>query len=687
MNDPKSRFIEAAVRPLADNAEQQAAARSLLEISVVESGVGCEEATVRWDAVDLDKRRFGWKKSLYVFLCIVSLVMVTDLVRKLLNYEQATSSIGSTEYVDFFHWGSKISEEEVARDLTPDQTRLLFGDLSKTSYPDRMKSLWESEPDNPAYFSAYADACLRDYKKLPPDFLTTARRLDPNNAWFTYLAAGERSKGALKMRKQSDADRKANAPREWDVLDNVALNESLALLREARSQSKCDGYSAQLDREQIKLLSTGTPKEIVFTAVFFVGNHYSLYKLGSLSAAINAKLWLCGEAGDTKYFNELLDDAEDFIRKIDKSEVESLPGEMVNMNVTFGLVANAFPAARKLGLSDIVAELRPVFETINQRHADYLLMKRESNADLMWDHGGELAHAVNVSNTRGIKNPPQLTMEELEPGRLMDHETVAWTGCYFAWAILVVSIGLAAAFRFRCPVLIRRLALRFEMLIPQRDWIRILGFGVVLPVFYFLAITRLTPLGGRGLSMLGCNVVTFYFDDPPLGFVQWIGLGLLILFSSGAALLVCVRKRCGALGMVSGKSLLLVVPIFCAAAFIPVSGWAVWDYSALVAMTAWILGGVVILWLVMIISSAVFSNYKKQIFYGTVARMLTVPCAFAALLVISSTPIFKAIAFHWSSKDTLVRMDKHLPTGTEYEHRVALQYRKETREVMGDLLK
>jgi hypothetical protein len=89
----------------------------------------------------------------------------------------------------------------------------------------------------------------------------------------------------------------------------------------------------------------------------------------------------------------------------------------------------------------------------------------------------------------------------------------------------------------------------------------------------------------------------------------------------------------------------------------------------------------------MIISSALFSNYKTQIFYGTVARMLVVPCACAALLVISATPIFKAMAFHWSNKDTLVRMDKNFPTGTEYEHRVALQYRKETREVMGDLLK
>jgi len=684
----RKKFIEAAVRPLSDNAEQQSAARALLEITVPDSVSGCEEATARWAAVDVEKRRFGWKKLLYISLAIVSLLVVGDFVRLSLNLRKLTSTIGRTNYIDFFHWGAGITEEEVARNLSPDETRLLFGDITKNSYSERMKALWDGEPESPMYFSAYVAAYHDEFDTLPPGFLATARRLDPDNAWFTYLAAGERARDAVQARKRSEAEKAANMPREWDMLDEVALDESLALLRESRSQSKCYNYFGRLNRMRIGLLPKETPAEIVFTENYFARNDGGLfYHLGYLSSAIKAKSWSCGQTGDTDSFRELWLDTEDLFQKLDGAEADSMMREMVHMNVTLGIVLEAVPAARKLGLDDLVERLSPTFEMAGERTAPEALRRRGVNTDVMWIHGGQLAFMFNLGNTNRLKDPPRLTMEELEPGRLMDHETVSWTGSHFAWAILVIGMGLCAAFRFRHPVLVRRLASRLEMLVPPRDWVWISGTGVVLPILYFLIVTRLTPLGGHGFSMLENNLTTFYFDDPPLGYVQWMALGLLVFFSSAGALVVCLKKRCGALGLVGRKCAFLILPIFCATAYIPASGWAVWDYSPFIAMTALVLGGIVPLFLVIMVFQACFSNYKAQIFHATFARLMMVSCAVAALAVISMAPVFKAMAYHWSGKDTLVRMDKDFPTGTEFEHRVALQFRKETREMMGDLLK
>lgn len=681
MNDP---LIAAALHPLSGDAESRFSARMLLETLREEHADQAHDALKRWEAHDGKKRRPIWRVGLYCVLAIVSAVILADGVNVLRNYENMISTMGSSYFVDFFHNSPKITDEEVARNLTDDQKLLLFGDLTKSSKAERIKVLWDSEPENPAYFARYLDAYLEEFKKLPPDFLETARRIDPENAWFTYVAAGVRAEAAVKRREQSKAEKAANAPLEWDVLDAAALSDALALLMDARDQPKCETYQSTLGREQMKMLPTDTPAEVTFALSYLYGiSRNAKFRLYDLASALAAKAWLCGEENDSAAFRNLLINADGFLRKLSNAEVESLTGELINTAAAFTFVSNASPAARKLGFHDDSERLDASLEIINRRKARFSARKPDVNSDLLYRHGGNLAAMISIVPSRKLEAPPLLTMRDLEPGRLMDHETLAWTSTYFMWALLMLGMGLAAGFRFRSPILVRRLAARMECLIPARDWILILGFGIVLPIVFFLVVTRFTSWGGRGLSMEYNNLEMPYFDDPPLGLAQHVGLALLMVFGCGTASCWCLWKRAKPFRLVKAGSASALIPTACVAAFIPVSGWSVVHSSDSAGIAAWVLAGIAASWLLVIFTKVLLGQYRTQLHYGIIARMLVPCCVFAALLSLSAAPFCKAMAYHWSGKDMLVRMDKNHPLGSEFEHRVAVQLRKELREALG----
>lgn len=637
----------------------------------------------RWEAVDGKKGGSVWKSLLYGGLAIVSVILLSIAADMLFHYENLISTMGASQFIDFFHNSPKITEEQVASRLTPEQKLLVFGDLSKTSPEQRIKARWDTDPNNPTYFADYTNAYLAEFKKLPPDFLLTAKRIDPGNAWFTYVSAGFKAKGAVKLRTPSKAAKLAKTPPEWDIPDAGALNDSILLLHEARNQPKCVNPSVSLHEDQMKLLPTGTPSEVIFALGYRSANSLDAeYLLGNLGSAIAAKAWLCGPENNRTAFKELLVDADAFFTKRMEADVNSLWSEIITTNMAFGFVTSASPVATQFGLTDESAELGMALENMNRRKALFESRKGIPNADLLYQHGGELANMTTLSNPK-LERPPLLTEDDVQAGRMMDHETVAWTGSYFIWAMLVAGMGLTALFRFRSPLLIRRLTGRLEMLIYPRDWMATLGFGVVLPMLFFVWITRFTALGGRELSMERYKLYLPYLHDPPLGQEQWVALALLVVCSSATASCGCLWKRMKPLGLVKAGSATSLIPIACLAAYIPMTGWAVVDNSNSIAIASWVVGGIVTCWLVLILAKAFFGRYQIQLRYGLVARMLVPCCAFAALLALSAAPYFKARAFYWSRKDMLVRADPERPSGSHFDHKMALQFKKELRETLG----
>lgn len=684
MDSSKKRFIEAATRSLSGNAESRARAVSLLEQSVACTDTNCDDAVARWDAVDGKTRRFGAKAILYLCLMIVSGWMLADGIRILIHLENMTSCMCGSSFVDFFHNSPRIQEEDVARELSDPKKMLLFGDLSRTSKVDRMKGLWDSDPGNPGYFVDYAYAYSEEKDTLPPDFLETARRIDPDNAWFTYIAAGEMAIQAVKTRPRSKTDQLGNIPPEWEILDAAALERSLKILREARGQPRCENPLLEIQRERAKLLPTRTPTELVFAIYYRYQDSSAIeIKLRALGPAIAAKAWLCGKENDPEAFRNLVFDANHFLKQCADSEVGDLLGEMINTNVAFNWVESACPVANQLGLNPEAAELESAWKSVKERKALRNVRKRNVNSELIYDRGGELAAFGAVSPIFTLIDSPRLSPAALVPGRLMDHETVAWTGSYFVWAIFIVAMGVSVGIRRWQPPLIQNLANRLELLLLPRDWIMIVFLGIVIPITYFIWITRFTPWGGREWSVGHSSLNIPFLDNFLLGWAQQCALGLLVILSVGAAGCRSIRKRARPLGLVTIGSASLIFPILSCAAFIPIRGWQVLDPSHAATAATSISGGITVVWLLLIAFRMKFGSYHSRLRHAVAGRIL-VPCfAFAALVAISSAPIFKHLAFQWSAKDTLVRMDKDFPAGTEFQHRVALQYRQELRQTLG----
>lgn len=675
--DATTHFIEAAARTLSDNAELRSSAISLLENIVTSQGNACNDAVERWDEADRRKNGNLWKTLLYTILSLVSAILLTISANVFFHYENMFSMS------NFFHNSQRITEQDVAGKLTHEQGLLLFGDISRHSTERRMKALWDSDPRNPAYFAEYANAYLSEFKKLPPDFLSTARRIDPNNAWFTYVAAGFRAKDAVKIRTRSKSAKAAKAPPEWDILDATAFNDSISLLRQARTQPECDSRFHSLRRDQMKLLRNGTPSEVVFSLAYcFAKPDDSEYQLGNLGPVIAAKAWLCGTENDRETFKELLLDADNFFTKRMESDVELTVGELITTNAAFGFVSNASPVASQFGLYEESARLDEALKIVNRRKALRESKVENPNSRMRDKYGGGLATLTTYASFKILENPPLLTQRELEAGRLMDHETFDWILSFIAWAMLVVTMGLSALFQFRSPMLIRRLTGRLEMLVPPGDWLAVLGLGVVLPMLFFTWIHRFSPLGGHGLSMEYDNIYTPYIGSVSLGLAQWVALVLLVISSSAAACCYCLWKRLRPLALVKASSATSIIPIVCLAAFIPVSGWSVVHYSDSAGVASFVLAGIATCWFAMILVKALFGQYQIQLRYGVVARMLLPCCAFAALLPLSAAPYFKEMAFYWSGRDTLVRMDPDHPSGSNFQYRTAVQLRKELRETL-----
>ena len=295
-----------------------------------------------------------------------------------------------------------------------------------------------------------------------------------------------------------------------------------------------------------------------------------------------------------------------------------------------------------------------------------------------------------------VENPPPLSDADLEPGRMLDHEILSRFSGYAVWLVMGVLTGAVALYRFRVSVMVRRLADRVEDLLRPVDWIWILGGGIMLPFGIVMAVNRHTPLGGRDFGMLGTSLLL------PAG--HFIGLLVLWLLTPLMISRWRLARRAGFFGF-SNPPWAEGFALLCAAAFVPVIGWVaisgspggfwmewmkqlgldVEADSSTVPLFWWAIGllAVPLLWLLITSSLAVFSGSDRLLRPTTMSLILARVYAFTMLVVILATAGFKAGEQYWFERETLTKFDASLPGWTRYEYHVAVQMRKEIREILG----
>ena len=699
MDDSKKRLIEAAVRPFSDNAEMRLSAADFLG----QRGTANDDAAAamldRWNEVDGRKQKSFWHIGLWVMVAVASMATVY------LDFDEI-SRLG--------RWGKWISggsifaplpdtTQRVASKLSETDKLLLFGDLAKDSKSERKEALWRSEPENPAYFADYAGAFISDNDKLPPDFLETARRIDPTNAWFTYLAAAVEARDAVKSksRKSKRVEGKLvfESPREWEILDQARLDRAMELVREARNQPKYNDYSIELLRKRLPLLPQVTSIEQLDSISCLVAiSTFSNLRQRTLADAISAKAWSLGESSDASGFREISSDGDQFLRRICSAESGTLVDELVKSVSAKSITESFGQAAEKLRLANDAAHWKAITKRLIDRQ------EGRNSREFIVDGkavepgtrtGGFMTGSLETVAKQAETQPP-LTAADLKPMRLHDHEFLSWIFGYGSWLVMALCVGLVASYRFRVAVLSRRLARRMEDLLRPSDWGWIIAVGVMLPFAFVMAVNRLTPLGGREFGIQGTALMM------PAG--HFLGLWALWLILPAQIVRWRLEKRAGGFGF-TGPSWMGWLAVACAAAAVPMAGWAAISGSYEVFWLHWVhsigidspinpetswafrlaaaLLGTSVLWLVVSISIALLSRAERQLYRATASRVL-VRVYLAALLVSALATIgFKASQQYWFTQDTLTKFDVSGPGWTRYESKVAAQMINELRQILG----
>jgi hypothetical protein len=677
MSNPRSRLIEAAVRPLSDNAEMKAAASHLFGELVKAEPEGAEEAITRLDAVDARTRRPVWRWVLFSFLLVSSAVLsayATPRVLGLITAYRALSAMGSTAGSSA---GPTITFPKPGRkNLNQEEQWILYGDETQNSKSGKAKGLWDRHPESAAYFLQYVEAYLSQNSSLPADFLTTARRIDPQNAWFTYLAAGVEAKQAVSKKKRSAADRAAGKPLEWDILDQKRLDQSLKLIREAGSQSFLNDYRGDLMRQKIPLLAQGNQLERVNAIGYLAAMSASdLIVMRSLGDAIGVKASQLAIENDTSGFRELMTDAENLSRHTMLTKPSTLVAGLVHCGNIITVSESLAAGAKSLGIHPEAERYQAIHDQIRQgREA------RKERALLI--DGVEFSKKCGLISGlaiplvhRQVTTPPVITDADLKPGRVTEHE---WVGIVFSLGmILSLGISLLAcwAFRYRQGVLSSRLSKRLESLLVPADWLLIIGLGVVLPFLLVIGINRFTPLGGRDFSLAGMKYV--------LPAAHYSALFLLMLILPVLMARLRLGRRTVGFSFKWGKSWAGWISVVCIFAYVVLIGIAVKDGSIGMKVTVVSLLILPEIWLLVTVLRAVFSKPTRVLMAGAIARILIPTYAAAMLLMVWWVPALVAAEAYWFRNDQFTTLDPEFPGVTSFEYKVAAQLQKETRETLG----
>ena len=671
MTDSTDPLVAAAVRPLVGDGEMKASAVQLLESLKVERPDQTEAALRRWDAPVREKRRISWRWIFHLTVAVITTLFLIQATLDFLNYRKALRAFSGHPQEVTSHTQFNAREK-----------LLLKISDHKKSPTELAKALWDSEPANPAYYAEYCSAHVADHAKLPADFLEQARSIDPNNAYFPYWAAAVDAKDAVKQRSLTKAMRAAGTPPGWDVADENKVDRALQIIYETRSLTDYRNYDIQMTRERISLLPQNTPHEYYNSVSLLLQSSTTHHYSRDLPNAIAAKAWLCGERGNPQGFRAVKESADIYLRNVCRSEPGFIIHDMILEVAARVILKNLVAAAVKLGLTSEAAEVQLRLDRFEKLITD-------RKAGVFKIEGRDAHLKMGVINGEGLSylsksalHPPILTDRDVKPGRMREHD-ILWQICtYGTWALLGITAGLAALYRFRSPRVVRDVSARMELLLWPVDWLWLCLVGIP-PFIYCLLITRLTTLGGSEANIFAGAIKLPYDGVVLLPMAQFTGLFFMMLIPPILIARWRLGKRAGFFGFGKTGLWLGAIAFISAAAFIPVLGWGVTRESEVALMISWGLLVIPIAWVLVVVIRAMTAGADTLLHLTTTARVLVPAYSVAMLVLLTATPFFIMSRQRWFEQDTMNHLDAAYPSLNKFEYQLSVAARKELREALG----
>lgn len=676
---PKSHpLIEAIVKPLSDNAEQKLAATAMLEETFDTEHPAIPETLDRLDKVGIHKVP-ALPTILLGISAAISLIIITYTQLPDIRVAQEFSRMSLLTLPE---WPPNPPG------LTPQQ-QLLFGDPELPILRQK-ELLFQSDPGNPAYYAEYLGAYSGSHKILPPDYFETIARIAPKNSFFLYYDAGQiggksvekknSTKGYLSPRI-ADGVRLSPLPveKEFIVTDQAAFDEAVLLIEKATKLPEFETYGNRMIATRIPFLPSTTLAENATFNVYRYGLSSGVISLRLVTDVLNTQAQLLSKAGKVGKFVSLAQQQRHFVESFANNPDGMLVNELVYLVTAASTTQNFYWSADRLGLAQLTKDYKRQMDAIQEdRDRRDTQWKTEDTSDIVRKRGSFLAGLTLPMVKRQVAEPPPLTDADLKPLRLVDHDIALRVGITAAALIIAILCLPVYFFRYHSPRALRIPAMRLSKILRPVDWIWIITLGVVAPIILFLAINRLTPLGGRDYA-----IRHFFFLFPG---VQLVAILLNLLLAPAVLIRWRLSKRLAPFGIES-RSCIVSFAVLCL-----ILVWSLCAYPIMmlnIGNTIPVLismAGIPALWLVTISRNILLTVIGKST--GRILRIATtsalLPAYASAIIALCLTvPLFVASEKHWMKQDTLFRVNPDAPDLGAYEYKVAAQKRKEINAILG----
>ena len=677
MNDgthAADRFIARALAPLPDGQEREREERDLRERLQIHAA--CMEAEVvemekmleRYDARPWLLR--NWIRVLALVMLVVCVPLLVWVVGRILVAARDISGLSGTTAKK-----ESVNLAVMLKDPTPEGRLLVEGKRGAPDDGARWRPLWDSAPDDPRMLALYARGYYSANKRLSPEIAEAAQRIDPDNGWFIIMEAAGIAGKAVTRGKVSEKERKAGKAAGMTVNDAAALDQAIALVRRARSLTRFETYQTDIHRMRMERLRPAEDfvGKVYRMVVVMADGKPALWDARNVHNALAASAQRCADAGDAAGFDLAVEDCI-WLFHVSIGQADSVIDQMLARACFSSILRNLRDAARKLGRDDQAKRFDLLDQAVREQREQVRKLNDENRvtSDLLTDRGslmsGFMTHASWVA-----LNPPAITGEDVKPGRFVDH---AMLGRLFSGTIWGFLGGVVLVLAVRLP---QPLARRLANLLGWRDWLWVLGVGVVGPVVWFVWVTRYTPLSARESAIMRTLLV-----QPGL---QYGALLWMIILTPLAVARWRVARRCRTLGMTVPGLRWDWLGAVCAALAVPLFGlggtW--WFRMEILGPGVLVLFGWPMLRMLVQTWNCSRKDSPHRLWQGVVLAAALPAWLFAMLLCGVGLRAFEAEERYWVRQDRLMGVPDDQPVSSRYEAELVEVLRGETAELFKPL--
>ncbi len=401
---------------------------------------------------------------------------------------------------------------EKGKKLTPDEKLIVFGGTSTAkdemvAESDRQRAIWERFPENRVYLANYIKTLIGDSRK---DYVISEVRkaigIEPENAAYNYILCGLLLREAL---EPSKTWKKGDPPEKfYTVRDRRKLDQAMSELKKGMQKPYFHLYIQDMAQERMKILDfktdyIGQIHRIAFTAGILLQS-LSLEREIFRAPPLYANLLLSeGKESEAEFY---LDAWKHIIPQFNNDSFTLIDQLVIGACLN---IQHDYAVRRKD--TQRIKELAIAVEPTNTWRAK----SSKTETEMIKKHAGILSGMLLPALKEEVLTPESLAPERNLNYSLADSAALALQAVLILLFLLVNAILLS--------VLYLEGQRPFLIFLPWKTVLKIVLFGLLLPLGIYLLYSRIDFLGGHDCNFLynmGRFVlgILFFVLAPPLAF-------------------------------------------------------------------------------------------------------------------------------------------------------------------------